>query len=280
VRKGSRQSVWRVLPAVLGLAILMLPGAVARSSAAAPTAARAAIERGLAAYTAAQNRSGRSARLRGFDEAERALAAAVAAGANGADLYADLGNAALQAEHLGTAILAFRRALVIDPLNPRALTNLSYARELLPSWVPRPSEHGWLDGFLALHRRFPTRIRAAAGAVLFLLTCLLLAAASLRQSVALRSLALVPAILWATLVISLASQRLADRSAEAVITVDDVLARAADSEHAPLRFREPLPAGTEVRVIERREGWAHVAFAGGREAWLKQTALKSVLPEP
>ena len=56
--------------------------------------------------------------------------------------------------------------------------------------------------------------------------------------------------------------------------------RAADSEHAPLRFREPLPAGTEVRVLERREGWARVAFADGREAWLKQTAIEAVLPEP
>ena len=53
------------------------------------------------------------------------------------ELYVNIGNAALQAERLGPAIAAYRRALALVPQQAQAQQNLAYARSLLPDWIRR-----------------------------------------------------------------------------------------------------------------------------------------------
>jgi hypothetical protein len=92
----------------------------------------------------------------------------------------------------------------------------------------------------------------------------------------LRNAAAVPAVLWVVLLMLgwLASgEGTAD---DAVLTVADVQARAADAALAPPLFPGPLPAGTEVRVVERRELWARVRLANGREAWVPASSFTLV----
>ena len=57
------------------------------------------------------------------------------------------------------------------------------------------------------------------------------------------------------------------------------MARVADSALAPSPFAAPLPAGTELRVIERRPPWVRVRLANGSDAWLNETAITPVLPD-
>ena len=87
-----------------------------------PEAAR--VEEAIASYRAALDTSERGARLEGFRKAERFFSRVVDGGASNPELYTNLGNAALQAEHLGAAVFAYRRALAIDPDHPRAEQNL------------------------------------------------------------------------------------------------------------------------------------------------------------
>ena len=63
--------------------------------------------RGVESYREALDTAKRDLRLEGFHRSERFFAAAVAGGARTADLYANLGNAALQGERLGDAVLAY-----------------------------------------------------------------------------------------------------------------------------------------------------------------------------
>jgi hypothetical protein len=60
---------------------------------------------------------------------------------------------------------------------------------------------------------------------------------------------------------------------DAVITVDDTIARVADSINAPQRFSQPMSAGTEVEVLEVRDDWAHVSLFNGRDAWVSFASL-------
>ena len=142
--------------------------ACAASASFAEDASSGVLHRALDAYAAALEESDRDTRLAGFAEAERGFAAVIENGAHSAALYTNLGNAALQAEHRGAAVLAYRRALHLDADFPRALQNLDHVRTQLPAWVPRPAPAGLLDTFF-FYRSLARDTRALAGSIAFAL---------------------------------------------------------------------------------------------------------------
>ena len=232
----------------------------------------------VASYTEGLHSEARDVRLAAFRRAQALFAGLAEQRVASAELYVNWGNAALQAEDLGTAVLAYRRALSVDADHPRALQNLEHARSLLPSWVPRPEPAGLFDSLLFWHRTVaePVRERAAAGC--FAGAALLLAASLRLRQTALRNAAVLPAIAWLALVSSLVLDPVGDARDLAVVTVPDSVARAADSALAPSAFPQPLPAGVEVRILEERSPWLRVRLASGRDAWLHHSSVVRVVP--
>jgi tetratricopeptide (TPR) repeat protein len=249
--------------------------------AATPQAARAAsgveeeIQAGLEAYDTAQAETLRRARLEGFRKAERHFRAAIDDGAANAALYTNLGNAALQAEHLGEAVLAYRRALDLDPDHRRARANLVHARSLLPGWVPRPPEAGILDTFFFWQATMSEADRARAEALAFALAAAVFGASMALHLRWLRSLVVIPGLVWLGLV---ASGRIGGDTGAgaAVITAPETIARASDSVNAPSRYGDPLPSGTEVTILERRGDWLRVRLGAEAEAWIRAAAVGEV----
>jgi len=233
------------------------------------------LQQAINSYEQAQQAENREQRLANFQQAERLFAHALAQTNANADLYINLGTAALQSERLGAAILAYRRALELDPDNARAQQNLLHARKLLPAWVPTPEQTAF-DSFFLWHRSWAIAERAGAAAVSFLLAAFILAVAVTWRMAALRNLALLPGVLWAALLISVAFDYWSDVKPQAVIVVAEAVARAADSINAPVRFAEPLPEGTEVTVLETRDRWAKIALAHGGDAWINQNQLELI----
>lgn len=193
-----------------------------------------------------------------------------------ADLYVNLGNAALGAERLGPAVLAYRRALAIDPDHQRAQQNLRHARTLLPQWVPRPSEGGLFDTILAWTLRLSSQQLRVFAAIAFLIMAGLIACSIHWRQPGLRNLAVVPACGWLLLVSLILFGGPQDSQAQAVVIVAEVVARSADSAGAPARLPQPLPGGTELEVIETRDQWTHVRLFDRRDAWLPTSALASI----
>lgn len=240
-------------------------------------------EEAAEAYRAALDATDRDARLAEFRRAEMLFAHLAgdderghSGGIQNADLYVNLGNAALGAERLGPAILAYRRALALDPDHHRAQQNLDHARTLLPEWVPRPEEGGLLDTFFSWSRRLSLGElkMLAAGAFLFAAA---LAASSIRwRQPVLRNLALIPLAGWLVFLGVLAFRSMAGDDRAAVVTLPEVVARSADSAGAPPRLPQPLPGGTELRVVETREGWSRVRLHDGRDAWVPASAIGMV----
>jgi tetratricopeptide (TPR) repeat protein len=233
---------------------------------------RSTLEQALAAYAEAQATSAAADRPAAFARAERLFAAAAADGAS-ADLWTNVGTAALQAEHLGTAILAYRRALALDPDHRHARQNLVHARSLLPAWVPRPESGGFLDSLVAWQHAMSPAERRGAAAVAFLAGAAMLGAALAGGSTALRVFAAVPLIAWALL---FASGVAAAGEKGGVIAAAEAVARAADSRNAPARFAEALPAGTEVVIAEVRGDWTRIVLADGRDAWVGSASVEPV----
>jgi len=236
----------------------------------------ATLNQAIDVYTEAQAAIDRDGRLASFRRAQRLFAHAATQGARSADLYTNLGNAALQAEQLGPAILAYRRALILDPDQARAYQNLRHARTLLPAWVPKPEPEGAPESFFIWRHLLNPAQQATIAALSFLLAALLLAIAIYRRFPLARNLALLPLLIWLGLLLSVTIQARAGGTDQAVFTADETIARAADSPNAPMRFAQPLPAGTEVEIREARTHWIHIVLANGRDAWVARGAVEVI----
>jgi tetratricopeptide (TPR) repeat protein len=257
-------------------ALLLCCGLGCGRAASSDTELRQLLERATEAYARALETVDGETRVAAFQEAERLYASAARSAPPNPDLYANQGNAALQGQRLGAAVLAYRRALAIDPDHSRALQNLALARALLPEWVPRPESRGSLDSFFLWQRGLTRAERRGAAAASFACAALLLALWLRTDQIALRNLALLPAAAWVAWLGSLAIDASARDRDEVVVTAPDVRARAADSERAPALLADPLPDGTEARILEVRSPWVRIRLANGRDAWVPESALTRV----
>jgi hypothetical protein len=258
------------------LAILVALGVAVSTAGAGPTEL---LGDAIDAYTLGLNTEDRDLRLEEFRKAERLFGRILEDGFQSPDLYTNLGNAALQAERIGTAVLAYRRALRLDPDHARALQNLEHARTLLPDWVPRPERAGLLDTFFFWHRTLSPAERSTAAALCFTLAAALVAASIRLGRPALRNLALVPGLVWIAFVTSLLLDPSARATDEAVVIADELVARVADSPLAPSPFPGPLPGGAEVRILEERPPWVRVRLANARDAWVSSSGISRVATE-
>lgn len=197
-------------------------------------------------------------------------------GIHNADLYVNLGNAAMGARQLGPAILAYRRALQLDPDHHRARQNLAHARTLLADWVPRPEEGGVFDTFFAWTGRLSIGEFETLAGIAFLVTAVLVAGSIRWRQPVLRNLAFIPGLAWLLLVGAIVFLVFENKNDGAVVTVPEVVARSADSTGASPRFAQPLPSGTEVQVLETRDDWSRVRLSDGRDAWLPRSAVEMV----
>lgn len=236
------------------------------------------LDKAIAGYAAALDTEDRDQRLEGFRRVERLFSSVVESGHETADLYANIGNAALQAEHLGNAVLAYRRALVLDPDHSRARQNLDHVRGLVPDWVPRPDQSTLFDSFFQWHANVSKSERAWAAALAFLGAAVLFALGIVIRSIAARNAAALPGLVWCGLLVSMVLDPAAAARNDAVVVSREVVARSADSVHAPARFSRPLPTGTEVEILEDRDGWLRIELANGREAWVRASSVSRVIP--
>jgi hypothetical protein len=261
----------RASKAAAGAAIvlaLLAPG-VARAEGASLDTARGA-------YQEAMGTQQPGAKQAAFARAEAAFAAAVDATPGAPDLLTDWGNAALGAGDLGTATLAYRRALAIDPGATRARRNLAWLRERAPRGM-RPAEGGAADTLFFFHRSWPRARKLVVGAAAFAIAVLLLVpwGGPRRRRRAL--VAIAPAAVWLMMTISVL---LAHGPGDDAVVVEAGVLRAADSPNAPAATSAPVPAGVEVTVLERRGGWTDVTLPNGEAGWLPDGAVARVAPPP
>ncbi len=228
------------------------------------------------AYQAALTEDDRARRTRLFADAEQFFRTAAAKQPDSPNLLTDWGNAAMGGQDLGRAVLAYRRALAIDPTHERAQKNLAWLRDRSPVWLPRPAEGGALDSLFFWHHNLSVAQRHLIGATAFALGLLLLAPWSERRTRLLRRLAIPFLIVW---VATTGSAVLATCSAsDAVVLIDGTLLRSADSLGAPPTLGNPLPAGAELSILETRDAWTRVALSDGTRGWIASSTIEAVAP--
>lgn len=172
-------------------------------------------------------------------------------------------------------MLAWRRALRADPGNERASRNLTWVRDRLPVWLPRPAPAGALDSLMFWRDRLTAAQLLVVGGVGFALAVLCLVPWRGRAPPWRRALAVAAAALWLA---ATASALLSANGDAAVVVLDGATLRSADSVGASPTYPNPLPAGTEVTIVEDRATWLRVALADGTQGWLSASGLARVDP--
>lgn len=249
---------------------------VATATLAVPRIAEAGpVDDGRTAYQEAMALTNNAtARKAAFARAAIALGEAARTQPDRPELLTDWGNAALGAGDLGTATLAYRRALALDATTARARHNLTWLRSRQPDAFRPSTKSGATETLLFFHA-WPRARKLLVGAGAFAVTILLFVPWGGKRRRSLGGLAVIPGAIWLAMTASALLH--ADHAADAIV-MDDVTMRAADSPGAPPAYPQPLSRGVEVTLLEKRDAWTRIEIANGTAGWVPSGAVEKIHP--
>ena len=193
------------------------------------------------------------------------------------DLYVNWGNAAIQINELGTAVLAFRKALQIDPWNTRAKKNLEYVRAQLPDWTKDDGAESVSLNRLFFWKLFlPQSTIQVIAASMFLLGAALLAASIFWNLIPLRYLAVLPFAVWILLLLSTFSYSGDQENGGIVFVAEETMCRTADSKNSSFSFETPIPAGAEGVSMRERAEWVEIRLGKSITGWVPRSSIQFV----
>ncbi len=195
-----------------------------------------------------------------------------------AELNRAIGNAYFKSDQLGYAVLAYRRALAIDPTNTQARDSLERARSLVEGKAIPSRGHRVLDWLLAWRGHAPRSLIWTSATALFIGAWMMV---SLRIWRSIRSITLVAGVLFVLSFVGFGSILLdtiqSGSNMHAVITASSATAYTGPSaEVFDPAFQAPLNAGVECIIIESREGWAQIQLASNALGWVPVGSITTV----
>jgi len=192
------------------------------------------------------------------------------AGIRNGKLYYNLGNAYLESEHLGKAILNYRRAQELLPGDGRIENNLRYARSLRRDQIETAGKRAFLHTLFFWHYGTSLRIRFLTGLFVYVAFWLMLIYRTLFHRFRWRYVLIPALVIWVTLGISVAADMLgASRNLEGVIVADDVVVRKGNGERFEPQFKQQLHEGVEFTVIEQHGDWLYIELPDGKTGWIQ-----------
>ena len=207
-----------------------------------------------------------------YSEAAQQYESLIDMGYSDAALYFNLGNAYLESNDLGRAILSYLRALVLSPRDPDILTNLDLARSQTVDQI-EVERVSLVESFAYLGRRAlnPGEL-GLASLLLWALSGLSIAALIVWRDFPLRRLlrsltALVAIVTLASFLLLLSMQFANPYENTGVVTAPTVEVLSGPGEQYPSEFT--LHSGAEVRLTDVRHRWYEIALPGGElRGWL------------
>ncbi len=185
-------------------------------------------------------------------------------------LYYNLGNVYILKDDLGRAILNYRRAERLDKADTNIQKNLAFARSRRIDKVEVKTEERILETLFFWHYDYSIKTKFLATCICFAIICISATVMLWRGKSA--PLVATAAICGLLTVSFLASVILETRSRAnticGVITDQQVVARQGDGPNYPESFKDPLHAGTEFDLLERRSGWFHIMLSNDSDGWI------------
>ncbi len=207
-----------------------------------------------------------------YFEAARQYEALIDLGYSDAALHFNLGNAYLNSDDLGRAVLSYLRALVLSPRDPDVLTNLDLARSKTVDQI-EVERVSLIESFAFLGRQAlnPGEL-GLASLLLWALSGLSIAALIVWHDFPLRTI--LRSVTGAMAIVTLASfllllsmQFANPYENTGVVTAPTVEVLSGPGIQYPREFT--LHSGAEVRLTDTRHGWYEIALPGGElRGWL------------
>jgi len=191
-------------------------------------------------------------------------------GIKSAGLYYNLANAYFLKQDIGRAILNYRRAEKIESSYTIVHKNLSVARSKRIVKFAEKTQQLVLKTLFFWHYDFSLTTRYLSTCIFFgsffaILTAIMWLGRKTPLTVAAVILGILLACFLASVFVDMASRT---KKFEGVITAEQVVARQGDAESYPASFKEPLHAGTEFEVLEKRTGWLHIELPDDSDTWI------------
>ena len=199
-----------------------------------------------------------------FSDAASAYEKLISSGAVAPAVYYNLGNSLYKAGEIGRAIVAYRQAERLTPHDPDLRANLQFARQQVQGPTFEASRWELWLGVLTLNEW------TWAGVLAVWITFLLLAARQLwpKAKRSLRNWAILSGA-TALAVVGCLGCALAHRNAVhiGVVTAKETEVRTGPFDESPGVFT--AHDGSELRVLDQKNGWLQVTDGKSRVGWLK-----------
>lgn len=194
-------------------------------------------------------------------------------------LFYNIGNAYYRLGDLGRAILYYRRAALLRPSDPNVRHNLEQARQRRPDRLPTSQEASLARVLFFWHYLVAPQARAYVFVASFAAAWIFGGLYLLQKRRRLLTAAVLSAVCAVLFFGSLVAHgRQLWRADEGVITAAEVTARKGDGIAYQSSFVDPLHAGTEFRILERRADWYRIELTDGRTTWVPADAATLIGP--
>lgn len=199
-------------------------------------------------------------------------------GVQNAGLYYNLGNAYLLTDDIGRAIVNYRRAERLDDSDLNVKKNLAFARSRRIDRVEVGTQTRVLETLFFWHYDLSLRTKLLLACLAFGVVCVAGTVLIWRgRGTAALATATFSGVLTACLLASIFVETREQSAVRfGVITAAEVVARQGDGPNYPPSFKDPLHAGTEFELIDRRPGWFHIRLSDGTDAWVSEVAAEEV----
>ena len=205
-----------------------------------------------------------------------------------ADVYYNLGNTWYRRGNIAQTILAYERALRIDPSNSDILNNLKFVRTQLQD---KPEDNNSL--LTRVHNNIVYKYSANSWAwtafIVFIVLLIFIAAYLISSNIRIRKLGFFGGIVLLVLVIYLivvahdASVRLNTHN-EAIVTVPTTLLNSVPRQPKQTEKVVPLHEGTKVEIVDSvatpddpvSPQWYKIRINGSNAAWLRATDVTRI----
>ncbi len=212
-----------------------------------------------------------------YDEAVSLYETIPAAGFVNADVLYNLANAYFKSGETGKAVLAYERALRVEPDHADARANVAFVREQL---ADRQAPVGGALTSLGsgIWDRASSGRLAVAASILYVIAVVLAILGIARGAFApwlIRSIVVVGIVFVIAAGTFAARTYLGRNVREAVVLASEVAVRTGPGGDFVLEFK--LHEGTKVRTRESRDGWLRVSVPGtDLEGWLPENTVEAV----
>ncbi|RJP76865.1 MAG: hypothetical protein C4522_16725 [Desulfobacteraceae bacterium] len=193
-------------------------------------------------------------------------------------LFYNIGNAYFRIKDLGRAILNYKRAALFIPNDPNLRQNLEFAKARSVDRIEEPQNIRILKILFFWHYDFSSHTRMMLFSVFGMLLWIFAGFRLFFSKRFLNWLIVFSAGLALLFLTSLTADAIhQQKDRPGVIISPEVVARKGDSQTYERSFKEPLHAGTEFILIEKRGNWYNIELRDDRRCWVPEPDAELVM---